>query len=213
MTTTVYFVRHAQPDYGEPTDAIRPLTEKGKADSLLVTGYLRDKNVTAVLSSPYRRAVDTVLDFAERHALTVECDDGFAERKIADAWIKNFDDYARAQWNDFDCKLENGESLREARTRNLAALSRAVGRYRGGCLAVGSHGTALCTVINYFCAAFGYNDFNRIKTLTPWIVRMDFDDDACVRIETVDILNGGACAVLPAAGTLPGVLPAPKNGA
>ena len=58
--THVYFVRHAEPNYENHDDRSRELSSKGSADRALVTDYLRDKGAIAVLSSPYRRAVDTV---------------------------------------------------------------------------------------------------------------------------------------------------------
>ena len=48
--TTVYFVRHAQPNYSNHDDLSRELTEKGLRDCALVTEFLSDKDITAVLS-------------------------------------------------------------------------------------------------------------------------------------------------------------------
>ena len=64
--TTVYFVRHAEPNYENHDDMTRVLSEKGLRDRRLVTAFLMDKDIDAVLSSPYKRAVDTVRDFAEK---------------------------------------------------------------------------------------------------------------------------------------------------
>lgn len=40
--TTIYFVRHAQPDYDWKDDITRPLTKKGLQDSKMVTEFLRN---------------------------------------------------------------------------------------------------------------------------------------------------------------------------
>ena len=63
--THVYFVRHAEPNCQNHDDALRELSPKGLADRALAAGYLRDKGVNAVLSSPYRRAVNTVAPLAD----------------------------------------------------------------------------------------------------------------------------------------------------
>ena len=55
--TNVYFVRHAQPNYENHDDLTRELTENGLQDRKLVTEYLRDKEIHAVLSSPFKRMV------------------------------------------------------------------------------------------------------------------------------------------------------------
>ncbi len=62
--TSVYFVRHAQPNINNHNNLTRELSEKGLADMVLVTQFLSDKDISAVLSSPYKRAVDTVKGFA-----------------------------------------------------------------------------------------------------------------------------------------------------
>ncbi|MBQ2271098.1 MAG: histidine phosphatase family protein, partial [Firmicutes bacterium] len=48
----VYFVRHAEPNYDNHDDLTRELTEQGRKDALLVTEFLKDKEIGAVWSSP-----------------------------------------------------------------------------------------------------------------------------------------------------------------
>ncbi len=69
ITTNVYFIRHAESDNTVRDGRIRPLTPKGLADCSLVTNYLNDKNIDMVFSSPFKRAVDTVSDFALKNNL------------------------------------------------------------------------------------------------------------------------------------------------
>lgn len=113
--THVYFVRHAEPNYNNHDNALRELSPKGLADRALVTDYLRDKGIAAVLSSPYKRAADTV--------------------------------------------------------------------------AVGSHGTALSTILHHFRPEFGYDGFQRIRPLMPWIVRLDFEGQVCMGIEAYNVFT------------------------
>lgn len=70
--TNVYFVRHAEPDLPNHDDLTRALTDKGMRDRLLVTAYLAERHIDAVYSSPFRRAYDTVADFAEKAAIPVQ---------------------------------------------------------------------------------------------------------------------------------------------
>lgn len=67
------------------------------------------------------------------------------------------------------------ESLHEVQTRNVTTLNSLLKRFPEKHLAVGSHGTALSTIINYYDKRFGYNEFRRIKNVMPWIVQFDFD--------------------------------------
>ncbi len=185
--TKVYFVRHAQPNYQNHDDLTRELSAKGMKDRELVTAFLKDKQIRVVLSSPLRRAVDTVQHFADSQGLPVQIVADFRERKVDDGWIGDFDGFARAQWKDFDYQLPGGESLREVQRRNIAALKWAIETYPGEHIAVGSHGTALGTILHYY-ASFDYADFQNIKHKMPWIVCFSFDNGRFAGLETFDLL-------------------------
>ena len=53
--TTIYFVRHAEPNLSNHDDKSRELSSKGLQDRKLVTEYLKDKEIDLVISSPYKR--------------------------------------------------------------------------------------------------------------------------------------------------------------
>lgn len=189
LMTTIYFVRHAEPNYNNHDDMNRELSAKGLADRKLVTEFLADKDINAVLSSPYKRAIDTVKDFAGSIGLDVITVSDFRERKVDSVWIEDFNSFCKRQWNDFDYKLSDGETLREVQQRNIAALEKVLDEYSGGNIVIGTHGTALSTVINYFDSGFAYEQFSEIKGLMPWIVRMDFDGKALIGIEKYNIVE------------------------
>ncbi len=186
---TVYFVRHAQPNYENHVDALRELTEKGQADTALVSAFLRDKNVDLVLSSPYLRAIETIRAFAQEAGLPIEQIDDFRERKVGNGWIENFDEFAQRQWEDFSYKLPGGESLSEVQDRNLHALKEAFHRWpESRCIAIGSHGTALSTVIHACQPKFGYGEFFRMAKM-PWIVEFHFEGEKCLSIVSHDLFE------------------------
>ena len=193
--TRVYFVRHCQPNNQNPDEPARELTENGMRDRALVTAFLADKQVDAVLASPYKRAVDTVAHYADAHGMDIVTIDGFRERGT-NGWVKDFEAFTRSQWADFDFGRENGETLREVQARCAKALEEVLERYAGQTVIVGAHGTALSCTVNAYQPAFGVNDFMRILPLTPWVVRFDFDGKACVGIEEYDLFSGRARNIL-----------------
>ena len=173
--TTIYFVRHAEPNYRNHDDASRELSPRGLEDRSLVTDFLMDKDVSAVLSSPYKRAVDTVRHFADTVRLPIEHVYDFRERRVDSVWIDDFDSFSRKQWADFNYHLADGECLREVQERNVAALARVLKDYRDRTVVIGGHGTAICTVLNHYQSDFGYQDFEQVRRLMPWVVQLDFD--------------------------------------
>lgn len=175
--THIYFVRHAEPNYGNHDDVGRELTPRGLADRRLVTEFLLDKGVAAIYTSPYRRALDTIRPFAEAVRLPIVHVPDFRERRVDAAWIEDFDAFSRHQWADFDFRLPGGESLREVQDRNIAALMGLLRQHAGQSVVVGSHGTAISVILNHFDPAFGHAQFESIRRLMPWIVRLDFDGE------------------------------------
>ena len=185
--TKIYFVRHCEPNYNNRDDMSRELSTKGMIDRQLVTQFLSDKNITVVLSSPYKRAVDTVAHFADSKGLNIEIVDDFRERKVDSVWIEDFKAFSKAQWADFVYKLSDGESLNEVQSRNISALKKVLEKYKDRNIVIGSHGTALSTIINYYDNSFGYEDFERIRTVMPWIVEFSFQNDECISIKYIDL--------------------------
>lgn len=187
--TKVYFVRHAEPNYNNRDDMSRELSAKGMVDRKLVTWFLSDKNIEVVLSSPFKRAFDTVAHFANSKGLSIEIIDEFRERKVDSIWIEDFVSFSKSQWADFDYKLSDGESLNEVQSRNISALNSVLEKYKGKNIVIGSHGTALSTIINYYDKSFGYEDFERIRTVMPWIVEFTFQNDKRILIKYVDLFS------------------------
>jgi len=191
--TTIYFVRHAQPERGADspyTDATYPLTAKGMADRNLVTAFLQDKNIDVVLSSPFKRAVDTVGQFAEQKGLQIEIIDDFRERAITDKWlpIEDFKVFARRQWDDVDYKLPQGESFVEVYDRNLAALENVLEKYHGKNIVVGAHGMALSTLLRHFDAGYGYDEHMYMPM--PYVAKLVFDQlGVCYAGMKVDLFD------------------------
>ncbi|MBQ4591080.1 MAG: histidine phosphatase family protein [Clostridia bacterium] len=187
--TDLYFIRHAESRY-DADDRTRGLSDKGLRDRALSAEFLADKSVDAVLSSPYRRAVETVEVFAEERGMKVLPVEDFRERCIADVWVEDFREFTRRQWEDHDYKRDGGESLREVQRRNIAALTDVLRQYAGKTVAVGTHGTALSTIIQYFVPSFGWEDFDRICGKMPWAVHFVFNGGRCIRIEGHDLFEG-----------------------
>lgn len=104
-------------------------------------------------------------------------------------WIEDFNGFCRRQWEDFAFKLSDGESLREVQKRNIDALNQVLYTYNDKNIVIGSHGTALSTIINYFDSSFGYNEFVKIKNLMPWIVMFKFERNKCVEIQKYNLFK------------------------
>lgn len=178
--TTIYFIRHAEPNYQNHNDCLRELTIKGMEDSKLVTAFLSDKQIDLVFSSPYRRSVDTIKDFADTNGLSIHLVDDFRERKVNSSWLDDFESFCKSQWKDFNFKLPGGESLQDVEDRNIRSLIKILQENSGKNIVIGTHGTSLSTIIHYFNSSFGYEDFQKIRNIMPWIIKFNFIEDKLI---------------------------------
>ena len=185
MTTTVYFIRHAKPDFSVKDDRLRPLTEAGLIASLEVTRVLREHKLDRIFSSPYKRAYDTVLDLSTKRNLPITMIEDFRERRVDSVWVDDFIDFSKRQWTDFDYKLRDGESLREVQQRNINALRGLLDQHEGEHFAIGTHGTAMSTIFNHFDSTFGFHEFWSIVDKMPYVTRFIFEKQELIENQPI----------------------------
>jgi len=190
MTTTIYFIRHCEPNYDNHDDLMRELSEKGLQDRQLILDFFKDKEINHIFSSPYKRAIDTVTPLAEKLALKIQLEEDFRERKVDSSWIDDFTAFTKYQWSDFTYKLADGESLQEVQNRNIAAFYKLINDYPDNIIVIASHGTAISTIINYFNPSWDYAAFEQIKALMPFLVKLTVDDTICLSITLYNIFTG-----------------------
>lgn len=173
MLTKVYFIRHAQPKHDYEDDRTRPLTEEGLADSEMVLDFFKDKKIDEFYCSPYRRSIDTIKKTAAFFDKEIRLDERLRERKKG-AGGNHYGMYQK-RWADHDYHEENGESIAMVQKRNIEALKEILENNSGKNIVIGTHGTALSSMINYYKPKFGCEDFLRIIDWMPYILEMDFD--------------------------------------
>lgn len=174
--TKIYFVRHAQSDWRSGPDRERGLTAEALEDRRVVLAFLRDKPVDAFYCSPYRRSMDTIQEAADYFGLPIHTDERLRERTAAPGG--NCLELFQKRWSDFGWHEPGGECLRSVQARNIAALTDILTANPGKTLVIGTHGTALSTILNYFDPSFGCDDFMRIINWMPYIVELDFEGTA-----------------------------------
>lgn len=187
--TRIYFVRHAQPEHSHEDDRTRPLTEEGSADSRLVLETLKDKRIDAFYSSPYKRSVDTIKGTAEHFGMEIVTDERLREREKGEGGNGGMGrsplEMFERRWADHGYHEEGGESISMVQGRNIEAINEIVSQNEDGCVVIGTHGTALSAVLNYFDPSFGLDDFLRIIDFMPYIVEMDISEGRAVSIKEV----------------------------
>lgn len=182
--TNVIFVRHAQSIYGE-NDRIRPLTEEGLEDRKIVLETIKNRTIDAFICSPYKRSIDTIKLAADYFGHEIEIDERLRERKAG-----SFEEgLLEKRWKDFSFAEEGGENLNSVQKRNMEALEEILIKYEGKTIVVGTHGTALSTIMNFYNKDFGVKDFLRIVNWMPFIVEMIFEGNKLTDISELSYVD------------------------
>lgn len=172
MLTNLYFVRHAHSTY-TPNELKRPLSEKGKVDAQKITRNLKDENIDYVISSPFKRAVQTVEGVAQIIGKEVIIENDFKERKLSEGPVEDFQLAVTRVWEDPTFSLEGGESNVIAQKRGVKVTLKVLGRYEGKNIAVGTHGNIMVLIMNYFDKNYGFKFWKELDM--PDIYKLTFD--------------------------------------
>ncbi|MCE5236765.1 MAG: histidine phosphatase family protein [Clostridiaceae bacterium] len=171
--TDLYFVRHAQPAVDWPDDRTRPLTPLGMRDSMELSALFANIPIDMFVSSPYKRSVDTIADCARLFKLEIATDERLRERERGkDA---NAEGILEKRWSDFSFCEEGGEPLMRVQKRNIEAVKDILGSHANKSIVVGTHGTALSTIMNYYDPSLGCDWFKKIWFCMPYVIRFRYD--------------------------------------
>jgi 2,3-bisphosphoglycerate-dependent phosphoglycerate mutase len=63
----------------------------------------------------------------------------------------------------------------EVQKRNIQSLEIILKEKIEKNIIIGTHGTALSTIINYYDKTFCYNEFMKIVNIMPYIIKLEFE--------------------------------------
>jgi|LauGreDrversion4_2_1035121.scaffolds.fasta_scaffold91251_4 2,3-bisphosphoglycerate-dependent phosphoglycerate mutase len=141
---SIYLVRHCSATGQEP-DA--PLTDEGREQSLRLSSFLAQRAIVRIVSSPFKRAVDSAGPLSEKLGLPIEIDERLAERQLGlvenGDWLSALNLSFRVP----NLCLPGGESSLVAQSRGVAVIED-VFREAQLPTAVFSHGNLLALIAN-----------------------------------------------------------------
>ena len=172
LVTNLYFVRHAHSIY-TPDELERPLSERGFEDAQRVTELLKPEKIDVVISSPYKRAIQTVQGIAESKGKNIQIVDGFKERKLSTEPVEDFHLAIRKVWEDEHFAWDGGESNLIAKQRGIEAMYQVLETYNNQNIVIGSHGNIMVLMMNYFDKQYDFSLWSSLDM--PDIYRLTFD--------------------------------------
>lgn len=156
--TTIYFMRHSEAlkynninnnDTLQIQNEKWPLTIKGEKIAKEKSKIEEFLHFDIVYSSSYVRAISTAKYFTNDK---VNIDESFGERKFGiNNWEELPTNFGEKQFENFDYKLNDGESLNEVIFRELNSLNRILNDHKNQKILVVGHSTALASLFSKWC--------------------------------------------------------------
>lgn len=171
---TIYLVRHCKTTGQEP-DA--PLTPEGFEQAERLADFLAGRGIERIVSSPYRRAVQSIEPFARQSGLTLETDERVRERTLTTEMADDWMTMIRAAFNDINLRYPGGETGVEVRDRALAAITEVLA-HPATVTAVVSHGGWSSSLLNYHDPTFGFDQWQAMTN--PDVFRLTFDENGAL---------------------------------
>ncbi|MDL5376145.1 histidine phosphatase family protein [Exiguobacterium mexicanum] len=178
--TTLYFVRHAHSTY-TADEWTRPLSEKGERDVRNITNTLSEEKIDLVVSSPYKRAIQTVQGIADQIGTEVLLMDDLRERMLTTEPAENFTLAMTRVWEDPTFAWEGGESNVVAQQRGVRAIQSLLDQYEGKRIAIGTHGNIMVLILNYFDGQYGYTFWKELDM--PDVYKVTFNQQELLSVE------------------------------
>ena len=195
----IYMMRHSEPlkcNYIENNDSLQlqnekwTLTMNGESIAKEKSKIVELQDFDAVFSSNYVRAIATAKYFTKDKVNVI---DSFGERKFGICkWEELPEDFIEKQFEDFDYKLENGESLNEVLNREIVSLNKLLNEYDNKKVLIVGHSTAIGALFSNWCerqhnGAYKFNgkEFFDGKWKYCETFKLTFDSDN----KLIDIIN------------------------
>ncbi|GGB65320.1 histidine phosphatase family protein [Fictibacillus barbaricus] len=169
-------VRHCKAE-GQESDA--PLTIEGEQQARELVEFLKDKQFDRVISSPFKRAIDTIKPFAEKNGLHIKIDERLAERILSAESDPNWRKNLERTYKEEHLKFPGGESTYEAKQRIMSFIKDLQSNSYESVLIV-THGNLLSLLINLFEPAFGFKEWELLSN--PDVYLIDVSQNAVSKL-------------------------------
>lgn len=178
MSKKIYVVRHCKAvgqEYGAE------LTIDGQRQAQELVKFFANISIEKIISSPYKRAVDSIYPLANARNIEIEIDERLSERILS---IKNLPDWQEKlnqSFMDLDIIFDGGESSRQAMNRGLEVVDQLMQGKEKEILIV-THGNLMALLLKYYQPSFGYTEWEQLSNPDVYLIVRDQETAAIKRI-------------------------------
>jgi 2,3-bisphosphoglycerate-dependent phosphoglycerate mutase len=137
-----------------------------------LTNFFADIKVERIISSPYKRAIQTIQPLANQLEIEIEINSQVAERSLSPKPLSDWFEKLKATFEDFDLKYEGGESSHEATDRIAGVLNTVINEGVENTIIV-THGNIMSLLLNYYNKEFGFEDWNKLSNPDIYLLKSE----------------------------------------
>jgi predicted acetyltransferase len=167
----IYLIRHCEAE-GQPPEAA--LTETGFKQAIQLVDLFTRISIDRIITSPYKRAVQSIEPLAKRRNLEIETNDLLTERVLSSQNLSDWLEKLRATYDDFELKFEGGESSYEAVSRIVSVVEDVLTGEAQDTIIV-THGNLLSLLLNHYNHHFGFEEWKSLRN--PDVFLLEKEDD------------------------------------
>lgn len=156
----IYLIRHCKATGQEP---LAELTNEGKEKALELVHILDNCHIDHIISSPYKRAVQTIKPFSESIGIPMMIDENLEERVLSAKPMEDWLEQLENTFTDRELTFSGGESSSQALKRIRKVIDEVSENNQIRHVAIVSHGNILSLLINHYDRTFGFEQWQQMK--------------------------------------------------
>ncbi|AWE07163.1 histidine phosphatase family protein [Lysinibacillus sp. 2017] len=164
----LYIIRHCAAE-GQAPDA--NLTEDGEKMSHELSKRLADYEIELVVSSPYKRAIDTIKPFVSEHNIEWKIDERLKERILSSENLSDWLEKLKQTYEDQNLKFTEGESSNEATERIIGLVNELLSSNHSSA-AIITHGNIMSLLLNHYRKDFGFDEWQLLSNPDVFLLEM-----------------------------------------
>jgi 2,3-bisphosphoglycerate-dependent phosphoglycerate mutase len=152
-------VRHCQAT-GQEVEA--QLTRQGEVQAVLLKNYFlnNDYHIDQIISSHYKRAIDSIKPLAIQLNLPIHIDERLGERVLCDTPLQDWQELLAQTFIDLNLSFQGGESSRETMARAVAVIEE---HSLNKTTVLVTHGNLMTLLLKHFDDRFGYQEWSELS--------------------------------------------------
>ncbi|MCJ8006031.1 histidine phosphatase family protein [Lederbergia wuyishanensis] len=165
----IYVIRHCEAQ-GQPPEA--QLTDRGLEQALDLSEFFSNIQIDRIISSPYKRAVESIRPLSKRLNIEVEIDEKLTDRILSTKNLSDWYEKLRTTFDDIEQKFEGGESSKDAMKRIVQVVEDVFSSKNKNTIIV-THGNLMSLLLKHFNNEFGFDNWKNLSNPDVFLLKSE----------------------------------------